>query len=999
MLQRIARIALAVLSSVVFGLGAASAQDQVGALFGRVLDEQGQPLPGVTVQVQGVAAPTLQVTDSQGGFRFVTLPPGVYQLTASLEGFSTVEQSRVTISVGRNTELVITLNSAVTDVITVTTESPLLDQRRISTGSTVSQTELDKIPTSRDPWAILSTVPGVQTDRINVGGNESGQQSVFTGNGANSDSVTWAVDGVDITDMAALSSPTYFDFDAFEELQITTGGSDVTIAASGATVNVVTKRGTNSWRGAGRFLRTDGENQADPDIDEGEAGFNFNTPTRARQNQNLATFQPNRIDVVDDFGAEMGGPLWRDRLWVWGAYGEGDIGNLVAGGQLDRTILKNSNVKLNAQLVDDTSATLQWSVGDKLKDGRGAAANRAPETTMDQSGPTETSKVEATHVFSPNFYLTGLYSLVDGGFKLIPKGGVDTRVYVLEDGIYRGSYYFLDSDRNVPQYRVDGAAFAAQESTNHEIKFGAGFREAESSSLSGFGGQSITYPCSNGGCQRSSSTNQVTFYRDAATVSISEYQALWLQDTLAKDRWTFNLGLRLEDQSGINAASSTSAVMAGSNVIMPALAFPGNDPHIEWRTLLPRLGATYALGADRRTLLRANVSRFAEQLPQTYPAGVNPVGLSVRVGDFVDANGNGIFDDAEFPSLLLFFNSNFDPSNPNSFNSPNQVDPGLSPTLTDELGLSVEHSLRPELVLSFTGTYRQVHDIPELQELVRAPGGVTRLAERSDYRPVTTTLTVGSQAAPLAVSYFDLQPGLRSVGTLLATGDREQKYTGLTMALTKRLSNRWMARASVSWRDWTWDVPDSYFDHHNPSDFGTGGGVPGFGSTAGDDAFGDRDGNVVAEQSGGSGSKGNVYLNAGWAISANALYQVAPERPWGFNVAGALNAREGYPSPLFRGVTGPSGTAYSLQIGDENRNDDVHTLDLRLDKEFSFGAARQGHSDLGDFRLTVSLDVFNVANETTVLQRNRNQGQGNSNFILETISPRVFRLGARLGFR
>jgi Ca-activated chloride channel family protein len=65
------------------------------------------------------------------------------------------------------------------EAITVTAESPLLDERRISTGATVSQAELEKIPTARDPWAVLQTTPGVLTDRINVGGNESGQQMVM----------------------------------------------------------------------------------------------------------------------------------------------------------------------------------------------------------------------------------------------------------------------------------------------------------------------------------------------------------------------------------------------------------------------------------------------------------------------------------------------------------------------------------------------------------------------------------------------------------------------------------------------------------------------------------------------------------------------------------------------------------------------------------------------------------------------------------------------------
>ncbi len=91
---------------------------------------------------------------------------------------------------------------AVEDVITVTAESPLLDERRISTGATVSQTDLERIPTARDPWAVMQTTPGVLTDRINVGGNESDQQPAF------------AVDGLILTDMASLGSvPAYYDED------------------------------------------------------------------------------------------------------------------------------------------------------------------------------------------------------------------------------------------------------------------------------------------------------------------------------------------------------------------------------------------------------------------------------------------------------------------------------------------------------------------------------------------------------------------------------------------------------------------------------------------------------------------------------------------------------------------------------------------------------------------------------------------------------------------
>ncbi len=118
--------------------------------------------------------------------------------------------------------------AGVEDVITVTAESPLLDERRISTGCTVSQTELEKIPTARDSYAVLQTTPGVLTDRVNVGGNESGQQSAYVGPGNGADQAVWSVDGSVITDMAALgSSPAYYDFDAFEEMRVTIPEAEV----------------------------------------------------------------------------------------------------------------------------------------------------------------------------------------------------------------------------------------------------------------------------------------------------------------------------------------------------------------------------------------------------------------------------------------------------------------------------------------------------------------------------------------------------------------------------------------------------------------------------------------------------------------------------------------------------------------------------------------------------------------------------------------------------
>jgi len=218
------RVCCVVLGLFLLTGAAAFAQLQTGNLYGKVSDQTGAVLPGVTVTLDTGEAPQVQVTNAQGEFRFLSLPPANYKIKAELQGFSPVEYPHISINVGRNTNIEVTMNSAVEDVITVTSESPLLDEKAIRTGATISQNELQKIPTARDPWTVLQSTPGVLIDRVNVGGNESGQQASYTGPGSLATQSVWSVDGVVITDMAATgSTPAYYDFDSFEEMQISTG--------------------------------------------------------------------------------------------------------------------------------------------------------------------------------------------------------------------------------------------------------------------------------------------------------------------------------------------------------------------------------------------------------------------------------------------------------------------------------------------------------------------------------------------------------------------------------------------------------------------------------------------------------------------------------------------------------------------------------------------------------------------------------------------------------
>ncbi len=955
--------ALLALAAAVALIQPATAQTQYGDLYGTATDEQGSPLPGVTVTVEGIGAPRVQVTDEAGAFRFLNLSPGLYSVSAALDGFSTVEYPEVQISLGGKVNLQLQLSSSIKETITVTGETPLLDEKQVNRGTNVAATELDSVPTARDPWSLLTLAPGVQVDRINVGGNESGQQSAFLGPGASGSENTFSVDGVILTDMAAVgASATYFDFGAFEEVQLTTSSADVTVATAGVTVNQVTKRGTNNWRVEGRYLRSDGEFQSDPSPIEGkDIG--------------------NKIESAEEYGANIGGPLVKDHLWIWGSYGESDIRNLAPAptrdGRLsDITQLEDFNTKLNFQFDQNSGVAHYWT-NDKLKFGRvfGFIGNPVAEATHNQTTPQDIYKLEDTHIFGSNFVLTGLWAKDDGIFTLSPKGGLDADVFTDENFILRGSSFDFAQDAIIEQTRVDANAFFTTGAASHELKFGGSFREQENASVT-------TWPRGKNVFGFGEELALVRFNRNRVLAVQSEYTSAWVQDSLTLDRWTINAGLRYDKQSGENRPSVSPANTQAQGFI-PELRFEGNNAGgFEWESVVPRISATYALGEKRDTLLRATFSQYAQQLGQGTISRVNPAGsYSYAYFYFSDVNRNLVLDPSEVDSLYFGYTYNIDPDNPTSLISANVNDPNLDPEMTDEITLGVDRALGTSMSVGLSAIWRNTTDIIEARGLLRDESGRVRPWTRNDFVFFRNFTGVAPDGSSRTVPVFDLRDGLEGAGGFLLTNsDSEHEYLGLSATFNKRLANRWTARGYVSWNDWNWNIGSESRFHDDPT------------NTVGDglDAGGGDD--VYTESSG--GTKSDVFVGSTWSFNVYGLYQVAPDRPWGFNAALAVTGREGYSSPaVIRSASRPSGIGRALvEVGssiDEFRNDDIIVLDSRLEKSFQYG----------ELELLVGLDGFNLTNENYTLQTNRRLDLGSANSIKEVLSPRIFRLGLTIRYR
>ena len=954
----------------------AAAQVQSGNLYGTAVGPDGQPMPGVTVVLTGPGAALTQVTDANGKFRFLGLAPGTYVAETQLEGFAKTRRENIDINVGRNTEVELKLQ--ISDVIVVFADKPpILDTRRSGPGQTVTLADLERIPSSRDPWDVLRSTPGVLTDRINVGGNESGQQAQYVGPGSCGCQAVWSLDGMVITDMSAVgSSPGYYDFDSFEEMQVTTGGSDASLSTGGVVLNMVTKRGTNQVRGSGRYYLTDDSTQSDlkfnrSDLGQAGAWNNGHAQTSFKQG--------NRIVKNEDVGLELGGPLVKDRLWVWGSYAKPKIHLKTISDFDDKTTLEDWNVKLDGQLSPSNSATAFAWQSDKVKLGRNAGPLRPQETTWDQSkfGPSPTAyKVEDTQIFGNSFFITGMYSKVNGGFQLQPEGGekLPFRDSSLQ---WHNSFFQIEIERPQQQARLDASNFFNTGNLSHELKYGAGYRTAEQSSLSRLPGGG--FECCGG---------LLVLAREADPKIKTEYTNLFLQDTLSKGNLTANLGLRYDRQGGENLASTARANPVAPD-LLPAVSYGGGDAGVTWNSITPRLGLTYALGTERKTLLRASYSRFADQLGTATAGTLNPLlGQSYRY--FLTSNNGGpTLDRSEIGRELGSPSGNVNPFTLQPLQS-NAVDSGLKAPLTDELLLGVEHALLPDFVVGLNLTYRKFTDILEAERLVFDStdpfslanlDSVGRVNRRSDYEEHTQT-QAGPDGRTYTIHYWELRPGVTTRnGFLLENGDREQEYKGASLTFNKRLSNRWMMRGNVSWQDWTWQIPDS--ENEDPTDT-VGGGIV--------------DGTDVLQGSGVvSGSKGNVFISSGWSYSVNGMYQIAPARPWGFNVAANLTGRQGYPLRYVdrivrETISDGAGLGRDVPLNSDAgafRYPDIHVVDLRAEKELTFS----------DFGLTLGIDVFNALNESYVLQRQGVLGRNNSDHVLEILSPRVYRLGARISFR
>jgi hypothetical protein len=965
--------AMAFLLALAVGLASpASAQVFTGRIDVTIEDATGGRLPGTTVDLTGPVNQT-QVTDSQGEAHFLNLPVGTYAVKATLSGFNPYTNQNIQVVSNTGVPLDVKLGVAgAAEVVNVTGVTPIIDTRKQTTTTNVTLEELQNIPSSRDPWVVMQTVPTVYMDRVNVGGSESGQQSNYNAKGARDTDNTWSIDGVPVTDMGATgSSAFYYDFDSFQEMAITTGGSDAQNVTGGVGLNMVLKKGTNVFHGDARTY-FENQNLQSVNISPELAAALGNT-----------TGKGNRTDQYFDRGFDFGGPIVKDKLWAWGTVAQTNIRLLTLTSQLDETIFKNYSLKVDGQASNSVRGNFTFYENNKVKNGRSVGPTRLLETAWNQTGPTKYYKGEGNFVAGSKLYASAKVAYVDGGFQLAPIGGLSTDYYNDDAGVWHNSFYQYQSAR--PQHYVGGDAsyFAGK----HEVKFGGSWRSTPVDT------QQI-WPASHLVATWVGYPNMyVQAARDYRALTTAQYSSAYVTDTMSLNRLTLTGGIRFDHQvSGLGAASVPGVV---GIPILPALSAPAQDGLYKWNNVTPRVGITYALDDSRKTLLRASYAMFASQLPGSQASFVSPIQYSYAYYNAIDKSTSGQpctklggapgCDGVAKLSNILFDQGlqgyyGFDPTNPSRLSTVNKVDPNVKAPKTHELLFGIDREVMPNFGISATFTYRRFVDLL-YQPLI----GVTS----ADYTQSGTLSGNVAEVGAFSVPLYALNANAVPLGGGELSTNRQgyhQKYMGLEFSATKRLANRWMARfgaAANSWREYFDDPSLSIVDPTKaPSPDRTG--RPFAGPQV--------DGGLVVRQATGSG-KSNIFLVAPqWQLSASGMY----EGPWGFNFGANLVAHQGYAQPFYRSKvsTGdPLGrkTVMIVQNQADFRLPTVSSLDGRVEKRFKFGTTNIG----------LDLDVFNLFNNGTVLGKQydaRLTGATGYDQVLEIMNPRIVRLGLRFFF-
>lgn len=946
---------------------------RTGTIYGNVLDENQAPLPGVTITLSSDLMPAqTAISGSNAGFRFVNLPPAIYSLRFKLQGFAEVEQQDVPVSVGGNVELTIVMKPSLEEVVTVIAETPIVDVRKTGSSSTYSAESMVEVPNGRDPWFIVGLTPGIDSSRVNTI-SSSNAQAIFFSRGGKFENNVWNYDGVNHTDAFGGLSPTYYDFDAFSEIQINTAGNDPSIQTGGVAINLVSKRAGNRWSADGSFYFVNEDLQS------------TNTPDELKENppSNPDTGLPakgsNRIKENYDYGFDLGGPIIKDKLFAWAAYRHYRIETFDVFDVSQATKLIDYNFKLNLNWNSEHESQAAFFKG--LKEAHRffwGSSLMEPESAWDQSSTPGQGIWTATHTWIPNDHalINARYGYIGSGFRLNPVGGIDVPIiYLYQIRHWENTYLAVDPSEQ-PAHDINADIDYFKEHLlggDHEFKFGFEYKTTNVHTFSS-NGNGVLIVDYNQTTPKGPLTSGYLYAQHAVNLKVNMQRvSFYGTDTYRKDRLTLNLGMRFDYQTGKNKASSVPAVPGYESFVGP-LEYSGGDSDIHFSNVSPRIGATFDLTGKGTTILRGNFARYYDSLDPQFVGFTNPMlAYSGAAFAYENRNGDRVITPDEIIDGPFYYNglteNGFDL---NQFLQNKIVDPDLSSGWNNEFVAGVEHQIITDMSVSANYIYRKYGN------LTVDPRGIPIGVSTSDY-VLEGVFDKSTVLGDFSVPYFKLPFNPGDARKLTNIHDYTQTYSGLDLAVKKRMSNQFQLNGTVTiqTQKGNYNGGDSLAFTINGVLANTTGAIAPFDPT-----------NLPFLQ-------GNPYAYLGmlvypfseWAFKVSGIYQF----PWELYAGAYLRYQQGYPYVIFGTIPNQGEKDHLIlvePIGDR-RYDNVFTIDLHTEKQFQV-------SDYGT--ISAIVDVFNITNENTVLRRNQRIGGAMFNRPQEVLAPRAVRLGLRFSF-
>jgi len=894
--------------------GSSFAQISTGGIRGIVKDATGAVLVGVTVEAESparIGGAAVAITNGQGLYQHQGLSVGVYTVTFTLQGFTTLKRENVRVEVGRTVQLDADLSLATTsETVTVTGQSPVIDTLRAGYTTQFNNELVENVPTSRASYFDLITyAPGVKTNAVtNV--------SEFSIYGSNTDQNSFQYNGVDVSAHSYGSPWDFPNFDIIQEVEVLAVGASAEYTGfQGGVVNIITKSGSNDWGGTSSFFFMN------------DALTGNNTPDEE---------YPFYIDYQQTFTQQIGGPILKDKLWIFGAIELTRNRNSQVG--VDPEFAPKRHVwrpyfKVNSQLSTNDNFEFMYNDNNFVSPNQ-ASRTQPTETINVENGHNPTISARWTHTFSASTLL----EVKGGGIYIRDREdpfSEDTTTsgrYDFATGAYTvNSTYTWKSDQNKTQVAAALTHYADNFAGSHDFKFGVQFEKANSvASLAYF--NNVVYYDYGG-------PYYALFREPYGMDAQTDVAAGFVQDNWTlNDRVTLNLGLRLDHTTGtIPDVEQPDSALEGTT----GVTFPGLGEVISFNNVSPRVGLTVTLDKAAKTVAKASWGRYYGKLLGNMFRNASEGNTTLAAFFFNPDSGR-----YDIPYYSVDPNISYG------------IDPDLSNQYTDQFFVGLEREVIPDLGLDVSFIYKKDNDFVRVKDV------------RGDYAQIPFTDTFQGQTQTLQV-YNRTSPSAQSLFQVTNRDDFEQDYKSFIIQAYKRFSRNWQLQGSYQWQRGE----------------GTGRGTLGVGAQSfsglSHRSFG-RDPNDLTNANGRlfTDSTNNIRISATYAapkgFHLGARYSYESGRPYGrlINVTGL---RQGV-----RPVLAEPRASYFLP--------DVNELQVRIDKDFVFSENLRLRAYIDIYNL------FNADTFTDVRNNSSDTGDADFGQSLAVVAPRRAMVGIRFEF-